>query len=149
MKTGEGKTLVATLPAYLNALTGQGVHIITVNDYLAKRDAEWMGQIYQFLGLSVGTVLHGFLGEKIEDIKTCKKLVKKISENYHLPYFTLTPTFSICPEHGYISGEQFKCPKCKKETEVWSRIVGYLRPVNAWNPGKQAEYGERKEFQVQ
>ncbi len=95
-----------------------------------------------------GTVLHGFIGEKISDIKTCKKLVKKITSNYRLPYFTITPTFSICPEHGYVSGEHFKCPTCKKQTEVFSRIVGYLRPVQAWNDGKKAEYKNRKVFKI-
>lgn len=95
-----------------------------------------------------GTVLHGFIGEKISDIKTCKKLVKKITSNYRLPYFTITPTFSICPEHGYVTGEHFKCPTCKKQTEVFSRIVGYLRPVQAWNDGKKAEYKNRKVFKI-
>jgi len=97
-----------------------------------------------------GTVLHGFLGERIQDIETTKKLVKTISEKYSLPYFTLTPTFSICPSHGYLSGEHKFCPKCvvKQKCEVYSRIVGYIRPVEQWNAGKVAEFGDRKEFVV-
>jgi ribonucleoside-triphosphate reductase (formate) len=97
-----------------------------------------------------GTVLHGFLGERIEDIETTKKLVKKISEKYSLPYFTLTPTFSICPSHGYLIGEHTLCPKCvvEQKCEVYSRIVGYIRPVEQWNAGKATEFGDRKEFVV-
>jgi anaerobic ribonucleoside-triphosphate reductase len=96
-----------------------------------------------------GTVLHMFIGEKIEDITAVKALVKKSFENYHLPYITITPTFSICPEHGYIAGEHFKCPKCVVEQpcEVYSRVVGYYRPVQQWNKGKSQEYTERKEFE--
>jgi ribonucleoside-triphosphate reductase len=95
-----------------------------------------------------GTVLHGFLGERIWDIQMVKNLVRKIAENYALPYFTLSPTFSICPVHGYIPGEQPVCPKCvvEQRTEVYSRVVGYIRPVEQWNKGKQAEFGDRKEF---
>jgi ribonucleoside-triphosphate reductase len=97
-----------------------------------------------------GTVLHGFLGERINDIETTKKLVKKIAENYSLPYFTLTPTFSICPSHGYIAGEHHTCPKCvvEQKCEVYSRVVGYIRPIQQWNNGKKAEFFDRKEFVV-
>lgn len=95
-----------------------------------------------------GTVFHGFLGEKIDDADGCKLLVKRIAENFHLPYYTLTPTFSICPTHGYISGEQFKCPTCDETTEVYSRVVGYYRPVQQWNEGKQAEFSKRKVYRV-
>jgi len=97
-----------------------------------------------------GTVLHLFLGEQITDVETVKKLVKKVFENFHLPYITLTPTFSICPVHGYLPGEHFYCPKCtvKQPCEVYSRIVGYLRPVSQWNEGKTQEFKERKEFKV-
>ena len=94
------------------------------------------------------TVLHGFIGEKMPSIEATKNLVKKIAEKYHLPYFTITPTFSICSEHGYISGEHFKCPQCERDCEVYSRVVGYLRPVQQWNKGKQEEFGERKEFKI-
>jgi ribonucleoside-triphosphate reductase len=97
-----------------------------------------------------GTVLHGFLGERIWDIVMVKNLVRKIAENYALPYFTLTPTFSICPVHGYLSGEQPICPKCvvEQKTEIYSRVVGYIRPVQQWNKGKQAEFKDRVEFIV-
>jgi ribonucleoside-triphosphate reductase len=95
-----------------------------------------------------GTVLHIFLGEKITDPDAAKNLVKKIFEKYSLPYITLTPTFSICPVHGYLPGEHFECPQCaiKQPCEVYSRVVGYIRPVNQWHKGKQQEYKERKEF---
>ncbi|PIR06121.1 MAG: ribonucleoside triphosphate reductase [Candidatus Moranbacteria bacterium CG10_big_fil_rev_8_21_14_0_10_35_21] len=98
-----------------------------------------------------GTVLHGFLGERIWNSETTKNLVRKIAENYALPYFTLTPTFSICPVHGYIRGEHFTCPKCviEQPTEVYSRVVGYIRPVQQWNKGKQAELNDRKEYMVE
>jgi len=97
-----------------------------------------------------GTVMHLFLGEKIPDHQTAKRLVKKIFEKFHLPYVTLTPTFSICPNHGYIPGEYFNCPKCliKQPCEVYSRVVGYLRPVSQWNKGKKAEFSDRKEFAI-
>jgi len=91
-----------------------------------------------------GTVLHLFLGERIHDHQITKRLVRRIAENYKLPYFSLTPTFSICPEHGYVSGEHEKCPTCGCECEIYSRVVGYLRPVNQWNEGKQAEFDRRK-----
>lgn len=95
-----------------------------------------------------GTVLHGFIGEKIDDINTCKGLVKKIAYNYKIPYYTITPTFSICTDHGYISGEHFECPYCGKDCEVYSRVVGYYRPVRNWNEGKRKEFQDRKEFIV-
>jgi len=92
-----------------------------------------------------GTVFHTFLEESI-DKKTCKELIKKIAFNSKLPYFTITPTFSICVDHGYLKDEQKICPKCGKQTEVYSRVVGYFRPVHDWNLGKQAEFKERKTF---
>ncbi len=95
-----------------------------------------------------GTVLHVFLGEQLGDISTVKALVRKISNNYRLPYFTLTPTFSICPSHGYLTGEQQRCSHCNQETEIYSRVVGYLRPVKQWNDGKQAEYALRKTYRL-
>jgi len=97
-----------------------------------------------------GTVLHGFVGEKIPNGETVKLLVKRIFENFKLPYFTITPTFSICPHHGYLAGEHFTCPKCTIEQpcEVYSRIVGYLRPVQQWNKGKQEEFEDRKTFKI-
>ena len=93
-----------------------------------------------------GTVLHGFLGERLPDSESTKSLIRKITDNYHLPYITLTPTFSICKEHGYLTGEQTRCPHCQSDTEVYSRVVGYLRPVNQWNVGKRAEFKDRKPF---
>jgi len=93
-----------------------------------------------------GTVLHLFLGERLQDWKTARNFVKKVAENYHLPYFTLTPTFSVCPTHGYLNGEVPVCGTCGAETEVWSRIMGYFRPVSQWNHGKKSEYKERKEY---
>ncbi|HLV32249.1 MAG TPA: ribonucleoside triphosphate reductase [Chitinispirillaceae bacterium] len=95
-----------------------------------------------------GTVFHAFIGEAIDDAETCKKLVQKIAINYELPYFTISPTFSICRLHGYIKGEHFSCPNCSEETEVYSRIVGYYRPVQNWNAGKKSEYAMRKLFDV-
>jgi ribonucleoside-triphosphate reductase len=93
-----------------------------------------------------GTVFHGFLGEEIRDIDTVRTLVKKITSGYRLPYFTISPTYSICDAHGYISGEKFSCPECGEETEVYSRIVGYYRPLNNWNRGKKKEYHDRITF---
>ncbi|MFO7753357.1 MAG: ribonucleoside triphosphate reductase [Desulfobacteraceae bacterium] len=95
-----------------------------------------------------GTVLHLFTGEEIRDVETVKNMVKKVATNYKLPYFTLTPTFSVCPSHGYISGEHYTCGKCGSETEVYSRVVGYLRPVKQWNNGKQTEFEMRRTFKV-
>ena len=93
-----------------------------------------------------GTVMHLFLGEQVCDTTIVKNMVKKVSNNYRLPYFTLTPTFSVCPSHGYISGEHASCEKCGDETEVYSRVVGYLRPVKQWNNGKQIEFCMRKTY---
>jgi ribonucleoside-triphosphate reductase (formate) len=97
-----------------------------------------------------GTVLHLFTGEKLSDIESVKNLIKRVFEKYKLPYITITPTFSICPSHGYLSGENFTCPKCTIEQpcEVYSRIVGYLRPVQQFNSGKQQEFKERKEYNI-
>lgn len=95
-----------------------------------------------------GTVLHLFMGERLSDIQSVKNLVKTVCEKFHLPYVTITPTFSICPTHGYISGEHFFCPQCaiSQPCEVYSRIVGYLRPVQQWNNGKKEEFKWRKEY---
>ncbi len=95
-----------------------------------------------------GTVLHIFLGEQVSNTDAIKSMIRKIASNYRLPYFTLTPTFSICPSHGYLDGEQTNCTICNQETEIYSRVVGYLRPVKQWNSGKLAEYGDRKTFRV-
>ena len=93
-----------------------------------------------------GTVIHFFLGERMDDPQTLKKLVKTICENYKLPYFTFSPSFSICKNHGYIIGEHPECPKCGESTEVYSRVVGFLRPVSQWNKGKQAEFEMREHY---
>ncbi len=95
-----------------------------------------------------GTVVHIFAGEQIKNYHAVKGLVRKVCQNYHLPYFTITPTFSICPNCGYIRGEHYICPKCGKDCEVYSRVVGYLRPVNQWNKGKQEEFKNRKVFKL-
>ncbi len=96
-----------------------------------------------------GTVVHIFAGERIYDLNTVKNLVKKICNNYKLPYFTFSPTFSTCPNHGYVAGEHFTCPECGSDCEVYSRVVGYIRPVNQWNKGKQKEFSDRKTFLIQ
>ena len=96
-----------------------------------------------------GTVFHAFLGEKLPNWKSAANLVRKIAENYRLPYYTMSPTYSVCKEHGYIAGEHFVCPKCGQKTEVYSRITGYYRPVQNWNDGKLEEYKERKTYNIQ
>ncbi|NGX63059.1 MAG: Anaerobic ribonucleoside-triphosphate reductase [Candidatus Anoxychlamydiales bacterium] len=93
-----------------------------------------------------GTVLHAFLGEKVDDPTTIKNLIKKTFEKYELPYLTISPTFSVCAEHGYLDGEHQNCPKCSKTCEVYSRVVGYYRPVDQWNDGKRAEFDIREEY---
>lgn len=96
-----------------------------------------------------GTVFHAFLGEKLADWESAATLVRKIAENYRLPYYTISPTYSVCKDHGYISGEHFECPECGKATEVYSRITGYYRPVQNWNAGKTQEYKERREYNIE
>ena len=96
-----------------------------------------------------GTVFHTFLGEKLPDWKAAATLVRKIAENFRLPYYTISPTYSVCPEHGYIKGEEFVCPHCGAKTEVYSRITGYYRPVQNWNDGKAQEYKDRKEYDIE
>ena len=95
-----------------------------------------------------GTVLHIYLGEQVDDPAVTKHLIRKIANRFHLPYFTLSPTFSICPSHGYLKGEKPMCDCCNQETEIYSRVVGYLRPIKQWNPGKQAEFNLRKTYKV-
>ncbi|MHB8072528.1 ribonucleoside triphosphate reductase [Desulfosporosinus fructosivorans] len=93
-----------------------------------------------------GTVQHLYLGEAVEDISVCKRLIQKIFNKHKIPYISITPTFSICDSHGYLSGEHFTCPECGAEAEVWSRVTGYLRPVKNYNIGKKEEYAQRKKF---
>ena len=95
-----------------------------------------------------GTVFHAFLGQKLPDWKAAAKLVRKIAENYKLPYYTMSPTYSVCADHGYIAGEVYECPVCGKVTEVYSRITGYYRPVQNWNDGKRKEFEDRKEYNI-
>ncbi|MBQ8416085.1 MAG: ribonucleoside triphosphate reductase, partial [Clostridia bacterium] len=95
-----------------------------------------------------GTVFHAFLGEKLPDWKAAATLVKKIAENYRLPYYTLSPTYSVCRNHGYLAGEIYKCPLCDEKTEVYSRITGYYRPVQNWNDGKAQEFADRKVYDI-
>jgi len=95
-----------------------------------------------------GTVFHAFLGEKLPDWKSAASLVRKIAHNYKLPYYTLSPTYSVCKNHGYIAGEEFTCPQCGEKTEVYSRITGYYRPVQNWNDGKSQEYKDRTVYNI-
>jgi ribonucleoside-triphosphate reductase len=95
-----------------------------------------------------GTVFHSFLGEKLPDWKAAANLVRKVAENYKLPYYTLSPTYSVCHTHGYIAGEHHTCPICGKDAEVYSRITGYYRPVKNWNDGKAQEYKDRKVYNI-
>ena len=96
-----------------------------------------------------GTVFHSFLGQKLPNWQACANLVRKIAENYRLPYYTISPTYSVCQKHGYIVGEQYTCPTCGEKTEVYSRITGYYRPVQNWNDGKAEEFKERKTYNVE
>ena len=95
-----------------------------------------------------GTVFHTFLGERMPDWRSTAGLVKKIAENYELPYYTISPTYSVCEGHGYLEGDYDKCPHCGSEVEVYSRITGYYRPIKNWNEGKAQEYKDRKEYAV-
>jgi ribonucleoside-triphosphate reductase len=94
-----------------------------------------------------GTVFHIWLGERLPSWRSASELVKKVFSGFHLPYMTLTPTFSVCPSHGYLSGEHRQCPRCGSKCEVYSRVVGYLRPVDQWNDGKQAEFAMRRTYE--
>lgn len=93
-----------------------------------------------------GTVFHVWLGERVPSPEAAKALVQRIFGRFRIPYLTLTPTFSVCPSHGYLRGEQERCPTCGERTEVYSRVVGYLRPVEQWNSGKQEEFKDRLSF---
>jgi ribonucleoside-triphosphate reductase len=116
---------------------------------------DWDGDLFEALEhqdklqplYTGGTVFHIYLGERLHSWKSAAELVRKVTWNFHIPYFTLTPTFSVCPTHGYLSGEHKQCPRCGAKCEVYSRVVGYLRPVDQWNDGKQAEYAIRRTFE--
>ncbi len=128
-------------PFYTNSTQLPVNHTDDIFEYLDLQDALQS----KYTG---GTVVHIFAGERVEDHDVVKNLVRTVCSNYHLPYFTFTPTFSVCPEHAYIAGEETTCPRCGRETEVYSRVSGYLRPVAQWNKGKAAEFVLRKEFRV-
>lgn len=116
---------------------------------------DWDGDLFEALEhqdklqplYTGGTVFHIYLGERLHSWKSAAELVRKVTWNFHILYFTLTPTFSVCPAHGYLSGEHKQCPRCGARCEVYSRVVGYLRPVDQWNDGKQAEYAIRRTFE--
>jgi ribonucleoside-triphosphate reductase len=95
-----------------------------------------------------GTVLHINLGEAAADPEAVKRFIRKVCTNYRLPYFTISPVFSICPRHGYLQGQPRRCPRCQSKTEVYARVVGYLRPVDQWNEGKRAEFEQRGYFSI-
>lgn len=114
------------------------------NDIFSALDIE---DRFQTLYTS-GTVFHAFLGQKLPNWESCMNLVRKIATNYKLPYYTMSPTYSVCSNHGYITGEVYKCPTCGKETEVYSRITGYYRPVKNWNDGKRQEFADRQVYDV-
>ncbi|EFK08167.1 conserved domain protein [delta proteobacterium NaphS2] len=95
-----------------------------------------------------GTVFHVYLGERINDTNALKTLLQKIVTRFRLSYFTITPTFSVCPSHGYLNGEKPRCPVCNSQTEIYSRVVGYMRPIDQWNQGKRAEFKMRKAFKM-
>lgn len=126
-------------PYYTNS---SHLPVNATNDlYWALRHQDDLQSLY-----TGGTVFHAFLGERLPTPEACKLLVQRIAESFKLPYYTLTPTFSVCINHGYLSGEQPHCPHCNQETEVYSRVVGYLRPIKSWNTGKQEEFRQRQAF---
>lgn len=128
-------------PFYTNSTQLPVNHTDDIFEYLDLQD----GLQTKYTG---GTVVHIFAGERVEDHEAVRNLVRTVCNQYHLPYFTFTPTFSVCPEHAYIAGEEAECPKCGRTTEVYSRVSGYLRPVAQWNKGKAAEFEQRKEFMI-
>lgn len=130
-----------TTPYYTNSTQLPVGHTEDIFDALDHQEALQL----KYTG---GTVFHGFIPERLDDLDIVKSTLKKVMGNYRIPYFTLTPTFSICPTHKYLPGELYSCPHCHSETEVWSRVVGYHRPVKQWNIGKQEEFHERKAFDL-
>jgi ribonucleoside-triphosphate reductase len=140
-------------PDVINAAQGSGAPFYTnssqppvnfTNDLFALLDMQDELQ-KRYTG---GTVVHLFTGERLHDTNAVKELVRTVCNRYHLPYFSITPTFSICPEHGYLDGEREACPTCKNDCEIYSRVVGYLRPVKQWNAGKQSEFVQRKTLKL-
>ncbi len=144
----------AHYPEIITAAEGDGTPYYTNSSHLPVSYTE---DIFEALDVqdelqtlyTSGTVFHAFLGEKLPDWKAAATLVRKIAENYRLPYYTMSPTYSICKNHGYLNGEQYVCPECGEVTEVYSRITGYYRPVQNWNDGKAQEFKDRKVYDVQ
>ena len=144
---------VAQFPDIITAAKDGGTPYYTNSSHLPVSFSE---DIFEALDIqddlqtryTSGTVFHAFLGEKLPSWEAAANLVRKIAENYKLPYYTLSPTYSVCKHHGYISGEHFTCPECGEPAEVYSRITGYYRPVQNWNAGKTQEYKERKEYVI-
>ncbi|MDR0934746.1 MAG: ribonucleoside triphosphate reductase [Erysipelotrichaceae bacterium] len=140
-------------PNIISASENEGVPYYTNSSHLPVGYTE---DIFEALDIqdnlqtlyTSGTVFHAFLGEKMPSWKSCMNLVRKIATNYHLPYYTISPTYSVCKNHGYIKGEESVCPKCGEKTEIYSRITGYYRPVQNWNVGKSQEFKQRKEYDV-
>jgi ribonucleoside-triphosphate reductase len=134
--------------------------VTTSNEYVYTNSSQlpvnFTNDVFEMLDLqddlqckyTGGTVIHVFLGEAVANATAVRNFVKKVCENYHLPYFSITPTFSVCATHGYLAGEHSKCPTCQQPTEIYSRVVGYYRPVEQWNIGKQVEFAERKLYKI-
>ncbi len=138
----DGSGLKGTMPFYTNSPQLPHNYTDDIFEVLDLQD----GLQASYTG---GTVLHVFLGEAVADPNAVKAFVRKVCEKYSLPYFTITPSFSICPDHGYLLGEQPVCPECGVETEVYSRVVGYLRPIKQWNEGKRAEFEQRTRVAIE
>ena len=144
---------VEQYPDIITAAEGNGTPYYTNSSHLP---VGYTDDIFEALDIqdklqtlyTSGTVFHAFLGERLPDWHSAAKLVKKVAENYELPYYTLSPTYSICKNHGYISGEEYTCPVCGESTEVYSRITGYYRPVQNWNDGKTQEFKQRKTYNI-
>ncbi len=140
-------------PHIITAMSASGTPYYTNSSHLPVGYTESVSEALEIQDrlqvlYTSGTVFHAFLGQKLQDWKIAANIVRKIAENYRLPYFTMSPTYSICREHGYISGEHFSCPTCHEPTEVYSRITGYYRPIQNWNEGKKAEFSDRKEYVI-
>ena len=143
----------AQFPDIITAAEGDGTPYYTNSSHLPVGYTE---DVFEALDIqdelqtlyTSGTVFHAFLGEKLPSWKAAASLVRKIAENYKLPYYTMSPTYSICKNHGYLNGEQYSCPECGETTEVYSRITGYYRPVQNWNDGKAQEFKDRKVYDL-
>jgi ribonucleoside-triphosphate reductase len=142
-------------PAMRSSLTCKGENNIPIYANSTQLPVNYTDDIFALLDhqdplqtkYTGGTVVHCFVGESDIDPQAVKSFIRTVCSQYRLPYFTLTPTFSICPEHGYLAGEQAHCPHCGSSTEIYSRVVGYLRPVQHWHEGKQAEFAARVTYE--